>query len=110
MPNFPKRGWRIPRQVSNGPVPILRIYELQDADGEDGVLTLSPSEAFSALVRNSYLLGILGATQTQALHFQQILRLAGGGVPVKVLKRRRSLAALPEVVRIVEEDIGQGCA
>jgi hypothetical protein len=103
--NFPKRGWRVAGPAIDEPIQLKRIYELQDAPSEEEIINLSPPDAFAPLLRNSYLLGVLEATGTQKMHFQQVAKVASGLVAVKTLRRRRSLAALPEVVRRVEEDL-----
>jgi hypothetical protein len=74
---------------------------LTDADAE-GIEPLSPRQAFMELVRHSYLLSILKATNSAATHFRQATAVASQ-VPVARLLRRRSLGALPKVAAVAEE-------
>jgi hypothetical protein len=59
---------------------------------------------FMELVRHSYLLAFLNATDSAVAHFRQTVAVASR-VPVSRLVRRRSLAALPGVAQMVEGQV-----
>jgi hypothetical protein len=102
-PDLEKRSHVLEHGFAVDSVPVKRIFVLTDGDHE-AIEPLSPQAKFMALVQNSYAIGILHETGTQASHFQQTLRVAKA-VPVMKLVRRRSMELLPQVVRMIEESI-----
>lgn len=85
------------------PLPLRRLYVLADGARPE-IEPLPLQEAFVELVRHSYLARALHATGTAALHARQCAALAAS-VPICRLRRQRSLAALPDVARLVERDL-----
>ncbi len=82
------------------PVPLRQVLVLQDADA-DAIAPMPPRQGFMELVRHTYLLGFLNATESSVSHFRQAISLASR-VPVARLLRRRSLDALGGIVQLVE--------
>jgi hypothetical protein len=92
---------------SHTPLPRAAIYVL--AEGVDeGVEPLRPREAFLELVRHTRLMvaQVIEATGSASGHFRQCGRLAGC-VPVRRLARRMSLPALPDLKRVLGEDLSR---
>lgn len=102
-PEFDKRAARAESNFTQDPLPLAGVFELIDADHE-AVEAPPPQQAFMQLVRHSYLLSLLPQTNGQQSHFRQAVRVAAR-VPVRRLLRRRSMADLPEVARLVEESL-----
>ena len=102
LDNHDKRARRSDRDFPQHRLPIRHVYVLRNGDDER-IETMPPQEAFGELVRHSFVLSLLKATDTQGLHFRQAVQLASL-LKVRILQRRRSLALLPEVVRMVEAD------
>src|SRR5262249_13261988 len=101
--DYEKRARRATEGFLQVPLPLQRIYVL--AFGEESeVEPLQPQEAFQELVRHSYAVRQLWATGTAPSHLQQCARLASC-VPIFRLKRQRSLDALADLARFVEEDV-----
>jgi hypothetical protein len=102
-PDFEKRARQAARGFSSTPLPLRRIYLL--ADGESHKIEpLRPQEAFLEVVRHSYAVKLLEATETNSRHFLQAKKLIDS-VPVFRLSRPESLTGLPELVRLVKEDL-----
>jgi hypothetical protein len=87
-------------------LPLQCIYVLADGARTEAE-TLKPQESFREMIRHSYALRFLGAAGANATHFQQCARLARSA-PVRRLTRPRSLSALGDVVRLVEETAARG--
>ncbi|HEU4751801.1 MAG TPA: serine kinase [Armatimonadota bacterium] len=93
------------------PLPLSRVYVLDppgDSDAEPdraGEITpLRGQDAFVELVRHTYCVWQLPAAG-QALHFRQCAELVAR-VPIRRLRRAPGFR-LPELVRLVEEDLGR---
>jgi hypothetical protein len=109
LPTLEKRGWRVAEAFPDGPLPLRRVYVLSDSTtGENEIAELAPGQAFAELVRHTFVLCVLNMTGSQESHFRQAVRLAQGLVPVRALRRQRTLAALPDVVRMIEADLEAG--
>jgi hypothetical protein len=80
-------------------LPLAAIYVLESADHE-AVVPLTAQERFVELVRHSYLAELLESTGEAEAHFRQVVSLASR-VPVFRLRRRRDLALLPQVAKLV---------
>jgi hypothetical protein len=89
------------------PLPLERIYILQIGSNLE-IKQLNPQEAIKELIGNSYVAMNLGHKFSQlnnvAHHFRQSASLINQ-VSVCSLERPRSLDLLPEVARLVEEDM-----
>lgn len=99
-PGFEKRAYLVAERVTSTPLPLQCIYVL--AGGP--VLELKPvssRDAFLEVTSHSYAPRFLGAAGVSATFFQQCLHLVNT-IPVYRLCRQNSLAALPDVARMVE--------
>jgi hypothetical protein len=101
-PRDAKRGRTVADRFATGPLPLRVLYVLDDAETLS-LAPLTPSAALVELLRHSYGARTLQATRT-AEHFRQCATVAGR-VPARVLRRPRSLAALPRLVEAVEQDL-----
>lgn len=87
---------------SGAPLPLRRVYVL-GAGLTQEIQPLSAQEACMELVRHSFCIRLIRFTG-RASHFKQCVDLANQ-VPVLRLRLQRSLAALPELAKLLEEDI-----
>jgi hypothetical protein len=106
MPNVHKRGLRTRRDSSTESLPLGCIYVLGHGEAPE-IEPLRPQEALIEVIRNTYGRRLFQAVRTGS-HLRQCADVING-VPVRRLKRPYSLAALPDVVRLVEADLGQIC-
>jgi hypothetical protein len=98
-----KRAHSAALRFPNKPLPLRRMYVL--AFGEcNEIAPLSPREVVLELVRNSRAVSLLRDADSLKAHLHQCARLAAK-VPVFRLQRRPALSALPDVVRLIEEDL-----
>ncbi|NEO30602.1 MAG: serine kinase [Symploca sp. SIO3C6] len=96
-----KRGYRPRQEFTQKPLPIKRIYVLT-SDSEFGIEALKPQEAVVELSRHSRPATLFQSPDAQ--HFLQCVNLVKECTLYR-LKRPRNLALLPELVKLVEEDI-----
>jgi len=87
------------------PLPLCRMYVLAGGD-TDFIELLKPREIFPELVRNSRAATLLRDSDSLSAHLQQCAKLASA-VPVFRLRRRRVLAAIPDLVKLIEKDVAQ---
>lgn len=99
-----KRALAVDRDFPQTPLPIKCIYVLEEGNRHE-MEHLQPQEAFIELVRHSYGARVLQTVRASS-HFLQCANLAGR-VPVCRLKTHRSLRALPDLARFVEENLVQ---
>lgn len=100
-PQSEKRARLVACEFPQEPLPLQCIYVLAEGTHVE-IETLQVRESFLEMIRHSYALRFLGTAGATASHFHQCVRLVSS-VPVRRLKRPRSLSALPDVVRVVEE-------
>jgi hypothetical protein len=86
------------------PLPLRHLYVLDNGDQLESI-PMPPAVALLALVRHSYLSGIMNALGGLQKNFQQCAQLAAG-ISVSSLKRPKDLGALGSIVELVEHDIG----
>ncbi len=98
-----KRARRIDRGFAAAPLALKRVYVLAGGEHPE-IEPLSPQESFVELVRHTFVVNLLEATETTALHFRQCSMLANR-VFVGRLKRPPSLDALSAVAAVVEQDL-----
>lgn len=108
-PELEKRGHRVATAFTRAPVPLRCIYVLNQGLKPE-IELLHPQQALKELMPHWYgarfgmeLLQALGLSS----HFLQCANLANK-IPVCRLKRPRSLSALPDVTRLVEEHLTTG--
>jgi len=104
-PAYDKRA-RPAGAFSREPVPLARVYVLAESLEGTRLEPLKPHDALIELVRHAY-----GARTLQraepARRFKQCAELVTR-LPISRLAVRRSLAALPELVEIIERDAAAG--
>ena len=108
-PYLEKRARTAATEFSPTPLPVKRIYILDEGNAS-GILPLRPQEAFLELVRHTYgsdygLQPALGVGS--ASHFFRCKSIIDK-VAVLGLRRQKSLSQLPDLVRLIEEDLGRG--
>jgi hypothetical protein len=105
QPRVGKLGLAVAERFVTGPLPLRAIYVLEDAEAV-ALVPLAPPAAVIEMLRHSY-----GARTFQSTgapeHFRQCATVATR-VPARRLRRPRSLAGLPELVRVVERDLTAG--
>ena len=101
-PHLKIRAYPVNRRFSSKPLPLNRIYVLDESEDKK-IEPLGPQEAFMELVRHSYCAQLL-SDGGASLHFLQCANLVNH-IPIFRLNRPRLLSILPEVVRMVEEDL-----
>lgn len=101
-PEVDKRALRVSRRFPHNPLPLSRIYVLAEGTRPE-LEPIRPQMGFVELLRHSYCAGLLKAAGTLS-HFLQCTGVAQS-VPMRRLKIYRSLAALPDLIRVVKEDI-----
>jgi hypothetical protein len=84
-------------------VPLKRIYVLANGTHPE-IVPLEQKQSFGELVRHSREMQALTAPEFLREHFQQCTTVVQQ-VPICSLRRQRSLAALPELVKLVENDL-----
>lgn len=104
MPDSYKFGLRPDHHFSPTPLPLGCIYVL----GRENVAiptieALGRQEGLVALIRNTYGQKLF-QTVRRSFHLHQCAKIVNN-VPIRLLQRPHSLAALPDVLRLVEEDI-----
>ncbi len=95
-------------QFTRDALPLKAIYTLDFlAHPEDALIieSLTPRDACIEMIRQSYALHYLGNQGANAQHLSQSNALTKL-VPVRRLRRARSLESIPEMVAAIERDIG----
>ena len=102
LPHLEKRSRCVARGFSLASLPLRCIYVL--AEGEiQKIETLRPMKVLVELARHSYGAQLLQIVNTPS-HFLRCTSLADS-VTVRTLRRPRSISALPDLARLVEEDL-----
>lgn len=101
--NIEKRTRHVTDGFSQTPLPLKCIYVLDIASSHK-IELIQGQEVFTEVVRHSFLVKLLQATETAYSHFQQCTRLASC-VPVYRLKRQPSLQDLPAIAQLIEQHI-----
>lgn len=86
------------------PIPLRRIYLLEDGAREE-IRATEPTRRVMELIENTYTATLHDESDYARRNFDRCTSLAKA-VPVERLRRRRRMDVLPEVVRLVEEDLG----
>lgn len=98
---------KLAHQLSQGfvqtPLALKRLYVLEMGTHLE-IIPLDPQQTFVELLRNSRAVGLLNAPEYTSTHLLQCTRLAKQ-VPICTLMRQRSLAAMPDVMQLIENDI-----
>jgi hypothetical protein len=104
-PGTEKLAHYLTRGFRQTPLPLKRIYVLAGGD-HHAITRLQPQAAFAQLMRHSREVRSLKAPHFISAHLRQCASLVEQ-VPICRFQRQRSLAALPELVQLVEEDLAQ---
>jgi hypothetical protein len=97
-----KRVHRLSDRFLQTPVPLKRLYVLAIGTQHE-IVSLSPQESFVELVRHSREVNVLNAPEFLGAHLHQCTRLIQQ-VPMRRLQRQHSLSALPDLIRLIEND------
>jgi hypothetical protein len=97
-----KLAQRVDQGFSQAPLPLKAIYVLAHGTTTK-VEPLAPGKAFLELVRHSYWAELLQASGASA-HFLQCASITES-TRIRYLRIPRSLSMLPDVARLVEEDV-----
>lgn len=100
-----RRFYRLPDGAAADPVPLDRVYVLEDGPTTE-VVPLGPGERVVQLVAHTYAGGRVRESDGAVENFRRCSRLVED-VPVRRLRRPRRLAELPAVVRAVEADVAE---
>lgn len=104
FPDSEKRARREVYEFSIAPLPLRRIYVLAEGETQE-IEPLGSQEALIELIRHSYGRRFLD-TAGDSSHFLRCSDVVKN-VTVRRLKGSRSLVVLPELARLVEEDLAQ---
>lgn len=97
----------LPYEQPSDPVPLDRVYVLQDAD-RLAIAEMRPEMRIMKLIENTYTTGLLRDDGTAVSNFDRCAALASS-VAVKRLRRPRNLDGLPRLVDRVLEDLDEPC-
>ncbi len=106
-PDLEKRARPVTQGFSSASLPLRRLYVLAEGESQR-IALLQPQEALVELIRHSYVSRLRQAAETPA-HFLQCSKVVKT-VPICRLSRPRSLPALADLARLVEEDLAQSTA
>ncbi|MBP5973247.1 serine kinase [Brasilonema sp. CT11] len=101
-----KLVYRFSEGFCQRPLPLKRLYVL-DKGTQHSIEPLHPANAFMELVRYSHAVNLLQTPDFTKTHFEQCQKLVKH-VSVCRLRRQFSLDALPDLVKLIEEDIKEG--
>jgi hypothetical protein len=108
-PRFEKRALRVTRGFSRQPVPLRRVYVLDEGPAADGE-PLEPTEALVEMLRHWYGSrfgdGLLRFGDAAAIHLQLCAALVRD-VAVRRLRRPARAASVADVVDLVEADLAR---
>jgi hypothetical protein len=95
----------VPKCFSSNKIPLKKIYILQ-RDKESKIINLKSQEAFMELVKNTFGIHMFSKSELPDNFFKSQMLLKN--IDVAILKISNSLKEIRMVVKIVEEDIGEG--
>ncbi|MBE9205421.1 serine kinase [Nostoc sp. LEGE 06077] len=101
-----KRVHRLQDGFFQQSVPLQKIYVLAWGTHSE-IVPLEAKQSFGELVRHSREMQALTAPEFLKEHFRQCMSVVQQ-VPIYSLRRQRSLAALPDLVKLVENELVQG--
>ncbi|MBW4596886.1 MAG: serine kinase [Brasilonema angustatum HA4187-MV1] len=102
-----KLVYRFSEGFCEKPLPLKRLYVLDKGTQHSIEEPLHPANAFMELVRYSRAVNLLQTPDFTKTHFDQCQKLVKQ-ISVCRLRRQFSLDALPDLVKLIEEDIKQG--
>jgi hypothetical protein len=102
-PDRTKRSLQLASRFQPDPLPLVRCYLLEDGE-EEATEELSPTDTIFSLIRYTYQSQWLHDSGAAGANLLQCGALARSGI-VRRLLRRRTFAALPEVIAFIETDV-----
>lgn len=102
--NSCKLAYKFPRGFQQTPLPLRRIYVLAKGT-EHEITTLKPQEAFIELVRHTRAMSLVTEPEFVTFHMRLCSELVNK-VSFCRFTRKPALADLPELVQLVEDDLG----
>jgi hypothetical protein len=103
----PKRNNSLMRGFQQKPLPLKRLYVLENiARSQNTIEKLQLQQSLVELIRHSRVMNMLTTQEFMSSHLHQCAELLKK-IPVLRLKRQHSLTVLPDIVKLVEEDLAQ---
>jgi hypothetical protein len=103
--NSPKLSYKFARGFQQTPLPLQRIYVL-DKGSAHKITKLQPQEAFLELVRHTRAISLVTNPQFVTSHMRLCSELINN-VTFCRFTRKPSLTDLPELVKLIEDDLAQ---
>ncbi|HIK29959.1 MAG TPA: serine kinase [Oscillatoriales cyanobacterium M59_W2019_021] len=107
LPFLNSQSEKLAHKLTNGFVrdalPLKRLYVLGVGTHHE-IISLQPQQAFVELVRHSRTITLLNDSLFLGNHLQHCTKLIEQ-VPIALLNRCKSLAAIPELIELIENDI-----
>ncbi|ARV58401.1 hypothetical protein BZZ01_06900 [Nostocales cyanobacterium HT-58-2] len=103
--NSPKLSYNFDRGFQQTPLPLQRIYVL-DKGSEHKITKLQPQEAFVELVRHTRAMSLVTNSEFVTSHMRLCAELIKN-VSFCRFTRKPSLTDLPNLVKLVEDDLAQ---
>ncbi|BAY48401.1 hypothetical protein SAMD00079811_60240 [Scytonema sp. HK-05] len=103
--NSPKLSYKFERGFQQTPLPLQRIYVL-DKGSAHKITKLQPQEAFVELVRHTRAISLVTNPQFVTSHMRLCSELINN-VTFCRFTRKPSLTDLPELVKLIEDDLAQ---
>lgn len=103
--NASKLAYKISRGFQENPLPLQRIYVLAKGSNHE-ITRLQPQEAFVDLVRHTRAISLITDPEFMASHLRLCTELIKN-ISFCRFTRKPSLTDLPELVRLVENDLAQ---
>jgi hypothetical protein len=102
-----KRNNFLAERFPQNPLPVKRIYALEKiAAPHHEVQELSSQDALVELVRHSRVTNLLTTPEFVGAHLHQCTQLLKK-VPVYRLRRQKGLAAIPDLIKLIEDDVAK---
>ncbi len=104
---LPKRHNQLAERFAQKPLPVKRIYALEKiAAPHHQVQALSSQDALVELIRHSRVTNLLTTPEFTSAHLHQCTQLLKK-VPVYRLRRQKGLAAIPDLIKLIEDDVAK---
>ena len=102
-----KRNNHLAGRFPQKPLPVNRIYALEKIAAPDHeVQGLSSQDALVELIRHSRVTNLLTTPEFTSAHLRQCTQLIKK-VPVYRLRRQKGLAAIPDLIKLIEDDVAK---
>ncbi|MCG6136154.1 MAG: hypothetical protein MET45_16135 [Nostoc sp. LLA-1] len=103
FPNGPKLSYKVSQGFQQTPLPLQKIYVLGKGERHE-ITQIQPQQAFVELIRHTRAITLITDPEFQASHLRLCTELVKN-VGFCHFIRKPSLADLPELVKLVEEDL-----